>query len=283
VQFDINADGAKDQVAWNTSNDAILAMDANGNGRIDDGSEIFTPDFKGGHFASGSEALASLDSNHDGLIDEHDVDFSKLVVWNDANGNGIDDDGEVTSLASHGVTSLSAPGTPADEQIDGQSVTAHGVVTFADGTTGDYIEAGLDSSLGTPTPLLGVTDSSSFADGLDWDNVVIGTPGVADTLHGTDGADKFTLTDVHAVDLIADYNFEQGDSVDISALLGEHSGATKDNAADYVRYEGDTLQVDVNGAAGGHEFVDVSILNQPVADVKIVLDDGVDVTINHIG
>jgi hypothetical protein len=283
VQFDINADGGKDQVAWNTSNDGILALDVNGDGKIDNGSEIFTPDFKDGHFASGSAALASLDTNHDGLVDANDVDFSKLLVWNDANANGVDDEGEVTSLASHGATSLTAPGTPADEQIDGQSVTAHGVVTFADGTTGDYIEAVLDASLGTPAPLLGADDSSSLAEGLDWDNIVIGRPDQADTLHGTDGADKFTLTDIHAVDLIADYNFEQGDSVDISALLGDHSGAAKDNAADYVRYEGNALQVDVDGAAGGHDFVDVSILNQPVADVKIVLDDGVDVTINHVG
>jgi hypothetical protein len=134
-------------------------------------------------------------------------------------------------------------------------------------------------------PLLGVTDSSSFADGLDWDNVVVGTPDQADTLHGTDGADKFTLTDVHAVDLIADYNFEQGDSVDISALLGDNSGATKDNAADYVKYDSTTgtVSVDTDGAAGGHNFVDVAVIDQPTPDVKIILDDGVDVTVNHLG
>src|SRR5690606_15511921 len=45
AQFDINADGAKDQVAWNTSNDGILAVDLNDNGTIDDGTEIFTPSF----------------------------------------------------------------------------------------------------------------------------------------------------------------------------------------------------------------------------------------------
>jgi hypothetical protein len=130
------------------------------------------------------------------------------------------------------------------------------------------------------TPLLGGDGGS---DGLDWDSIAVGTPDAVDTLHGTDGADKFVLTDATAVDFIADYNFEQGDSVDLSALLGHDSGATADNAGEYVRLEGNTLQVDVDGAGTGHEFIDVSVLNQPVVDVKVILDDGVDATINHIG
>jgi len=43
------------------------------------------------------------------------------------------------------------------------------------------------------------------------------------------------------------------------------------------------LAVDVDGAGTAHDFIDVSILNQPVVDVKVILDDGVDVTVNHIG
>ena len=67
VTFDINADGKGDQIAW-TSDDGILAYDVDGNGVIDNGSEIFTPDFNGGKFASGVAALASLDSNKDGKL-----------------------------------------------------------------------------------------------------------------------------------------------------------------------------------------------------------------------
>ena len=285
VQFDINADGHKDQVAWNTSGDGILAIDLNHDGVIDSGKEIFTPDFNGGHFASGSAALASLDTNHDGLIDAGDIDFGNLLIWKDANADGVSAPGELTSLADNGILSISAPATPADATIDGQAVTAEGVVTHTDGSTSGYVEVALDASLGHDTPLLGVTDSSSFADGLDWDNVVFPTAGDANpTLHGTDGADKFTLTDLHAVDLIADYDFEQGDSVDLSALLGKETGVTKENAADFVHYDDNTgvLSVNVDASTGGHEFIDVAILNQHVPDVKIVLDDGVDVTVNHI-
>ena len=70
-----------------------------------------------------------------------------------------------------------------------------------------------------------------------------------------------------------------------SALFGSNSGATANNAGDYVHYDNSTghLSIDTDGAANGANFVDVAILNTPVADVKIILDDGVDVTINHIG
>jgi hypothetical protein len=275
VSFDINADGHADKLAWNTSGDGMLAIDLDHDGKIDDGKELFTPDFNGGHFASGSAALASLDTNHDGLVDANDVDFANLVVWKDANADGVTDAGELTTLAQNGIASLTAPATPADDLVGGQTVTAQGTVTFTDGSTGGYVEVALDAQLGSETPLLGGDDGGS--DGLDWDSIAVGT------LHGTDGADKFVLTDATAVDFIADYNFEQGDSVDLSALLGHDSGATADNAGEYVRLEGNTLQVDVDGAGTGHEFIDVSVLNQPVVDVKVILDDGVDATINHIG
>ena len=205
------------------------------------------------------------------------MDFSNLVIWKDANADGITEQGELTTLAQNGITSLTAPGTPTDSVIDGQAVTAEGTVTHVDGSTSGYVEVALDTSLGT----LGVDNPSAFADGIDWDNVVIGTPDQVDTLRGTDSADKFTLTDLNAVDFIADYSPGQGDTVDLSMLLGGgKTGVTAENVSDYVRYEGSTLQVDTNGT--GQHFVDVAIINQPVADVRVILDDGVDATVNHI-
>ena len=62
VQFDMNGDGVPGQVAWTTGEDGILAYDLNGSGTIENGSEIFSPYFAGGHFADGLAALASLDT-----------------------------------------------------------------------------------------------------------------------------------------------------------------------------------------------------------------------------
>ena len=57
VSFDINGDGVPDQVAWTASNDGILAYDVNGSGTIENGTELFTPNFAGGNYASGLAAL----------------------------------------------------------------------------------------------------------------------------------------------------------------------------------------------------------------------------------
>ena len=114
VSFDINGDGVGDQVAWTANNDGILAYDVNGSGTIENGTEIFTPNFAGGNFASGLAALASLDSNADGVIDSADTAFGNLLVWQDNNHDGISDAGELSTLTDHGITAISLDAAPTD-------------------------------------------------------------------------------------------------------------------------------------------------------------------------
>ena len=100
VTFDINHDGAQDQVVWTANGqDGILALDLDGSGKIESGKELFTPNFNGGKFADGIAALASLDGNHDGVINSQDQAFDDLVVWQDANHNGVSETGELRSSA----------------------------------------------------------------------------------------------------------------------------------------------------------------------------------------
>ena len=150
VSFDINGDGVADHIAWTAGNDGFLAYDVNGNGTIDNGNELFTPNFAGGHFASGLAALASLDSNGDSVIDSADAAYAKLEVWQDTNHNGTADAGEMSSLADNGITAINLDGTPDNGTIDGQQLQAQGSFSNADGTTGSYVEVALDSTLGTP-------------------------------------------------------------------------------------------------------------------------------------
>ena len=77
-------------------------------------------------------------------------------------------------------------------------------------------------------------------------------------------------------DLIADYNFGEGDVVDLSALLGSED-VNDTNANDYVRMDGKFLTVDVDGAANGESFVQIAeFLVAPGTDaLKILVDDDV--------
>jgi hypothetical protein len=94
---------------WIASADAFLIRDLNGNHQVDNGAELFgmgTALPSGALAANGFDALAALDSNADGVINAADADFSALGVWQDANGNGISDAGELSTLADHHIVQL---------------------------------------------------------------------------------------------------------------------------------------------------------------------------------
>jgi Ca2+-binding RTX toxin-like protein len=265
VQFDINADGADDQIAWTAGNDGILAFDVDGSGQIENGAEIFSPYFAGGNHASGLAALATLDSNADGKIDSSDVDFDKLLVWQDANHNGTSNQGELTHLADNGITSISLTGTPTDGMLDGQQLVAEGTYQTSDGTTGSFVEVAFDTSLGTPGVVtLTGTDADDTLVGTAKADILIGAL-AHDTLTGGEGADTFMFAEAGAaqVDTVTDYSFAQGDKLDISALLDGHFGEGA-NAADFIRLvntDGNvTLQVDTDGAGANATWADVAVL-----------------------
>jgi hypothetical protein len=78
----------------------FLALDRNGNGKIDGAEELFGNQDKD---QNGFEALRELDSNHDGVIDAKDKMFKKLLLWNDKNGDGISQKEELEPLSKRVV------------------------------------------------------------------------------------------------------------------------------------------------------------------------------------
>ena len=98
VYFDHDGNGFAEKTGWISSDDALLVRDINENGQIDNGSELFgnqTILSNGEKAANGFEALADLDSNHDGVFDGDDEAFGEIKVWQDLNQNGVVDDGEL--------------------------------------------------------------------------------------------------------------------------------------------------------------------------------------------
>lgn len=92
IAFDLDADGKPEQIPVLAGNSGFLIFDRNGNGKADDGSELF-----GVASGNGFADLAKLDSDHNGWIDEGDAAFKQLAVWS---GNGFQ------SLAERGVGAL---------------------------------------------------------------------------------------------------------------------------------------------------------------------------------
>ena len=110
----------------------------NGNGSIDDGSELFGTATKlanGQNAANGYEALAQLDANGDGVIDSKDAAYSQLKVWVDANGDGVSQSGELKSLASLDIASINVNGDKTSVKDAGNWIGMQSTFTKTDGST----------------------------------------------------------------------------------------------------------------------------------------------------
>lgn len=138
VYFDLNVDGFAQKTGWVHSDDGLLVMDRNGNGRIDDGRELFgdATILKNGKVAKdGFEALADLDLNNDGKIDSTDAAWSQIKVWQDLNYDGISQENELFSLESKGIVSLGLEyETLSEIQANGNTRIGMGFFTTFDNT-----------------------------------------------------------------------------------------------------------------------------------------------------
>ena len=74
--FDIDSDGVKDSISVLNGGSGFLALDKNGDGTVNDGSELF-----GTSSGDGFKDLAAYDSDGNGWIDEADEIWDKLLIY----------------------------------------------------------------------------------------------------------------------------------------------------------------------------------------------------------
>ena len=115
--FDIDGDGKKDEINRLAPKSGYLALDKNGDGVINDGTELF-----GTKSGNGFADLAAYDTDGNGFIDEGDEIFNKLKIWiTDENGHQ-----QLVSLADKGVGAICLQNIATDFDLTGQDGSAKG-------------------------------------------------------------------------------------------------------------------------------------------------------------
>ena len=149
--FDLNNDGILDRTGFVAADDGLLALDRDGDGIINNQSELFgNSDMAEDGFAR----LAELDSNEDGIFDAQDNLFDDVVIFQDLNQNGVSDEGELLSLSDHGIASidlnaLDLEATGDELFLAGNIISDVSTFTRVDGSVGEIVDALFQTELGT--------------------------------------------------------------------------------------------------------------------------------------
>jgi len=138
VFFDHDGSGQRIPTGWLQSDDAWLVLDRNGNGSIDNGTELFgtnTTKFDKQLALSGLDALCDFDSNGDGMVDARDERMCQLQLWQDRNQDGLSQADELSPLAERGISAIAVQGIPADTDLGhGNRIVATAPVLRKDGS-----------------------------------------------------------------------------------------------------------------------------------------------------
>lgn len=95
--FDLDCDGEEENISFLGAGSGYLALDQNGDGKINDGSELF-----GTKSGDGFSDLMRYDEDGNGWIDENDEIFHKLVIWSkDESGRDV-----MYKLADRGIGAI---------------------------------------------------------------------------------------------------------------------------------------------------------------------------------
>ncbi|MBK6413806.1 hypothetical protein [Sphingopyxis sp.] len=175
VKFDYDGDGMAETTAWVGADDGLLAIDKNGDGKVNNGSELV---FGGGGLSDLQGLAATYDSNGDGKLDAVDADFAKFGIWQDANSNGVTDAGEFRSLISEGIISISLTSDGrAYIAADGQvQVRGEALYTRADGSTGKLADAAFATNFADQQRVAATTGTAGLSTAMLVAGLAAATP-----------------------------------------------------------------------------------------------------------
>lgn len=134
ILFDLDADGEEDSISMLKPGSGYLALDKNGDGMINNGSELF-----GAKSGDGFADLAIYDEDGNGWIDENDEIFSKLMIWcKDQEGKDV-----LYKLADRGVGAICLKNVPTKFALNSEQdnttnayIRKTGIFLYENGATG---------------------------------------------------------------------------------------------------------------------------------------------------
>lgn len=118
--FDLDVDGREEQIAMLAPGSAYLAHDANGDGVVNDGSELFGPST-----GNGFGELAQYDDDGNGWIDEGDDIFRGLRLWSQR----PDGSSRLVGLGAAGIGAIYLGHAQTEFQLKDDENTTLGQVT----------------------------------------------------------------------------------------------------------------------------------------------------------
>ncbi len=117
--FEFDIDGAADQIRFVKPNSGFVALDANADGAITDGSELFGP-----RTGDGFAELAEHDADGNNWIDENDPVYDGLRIWS-KDGTGND---QLVALGARDIGAIYLGHATTPFEMRGQSNELQGVV-----------------------------------------------------------------------------------------------------------------------------------------------------------
>ena len=263
------ADGSDEAIrtAWVAAGDALLVFDANNSGTVDESREYVFTEWAEAATSDMAALREVFDTNQDDVLDASDDNWDQFKVWQDANSDGVTDEGELKSLDEAGITSIaltynetseSSTEAGGDVLVAGQSdVTwADGRVTQAEDTA--FAIAATDNAPETESEPSDAANSAGLLLGTDDDANLAWA--LSDEGGAADDASIFALQS------------DEGEAISLADLLGD---VAQDDLADYIRVESDGLNTVVSINPDG--------LGADTAQQQSLTIEGVDLTTDTNG
>lgn len=237
ARFDWDGDGVAQQTAWVGPRDGFLTIDlaadgsAGPDGVIDQRKELAFTDWAAGTKSDLEGLRAAFDSNGDDVLDGRDARWGEFRIWQDANQNGVTDEGELKTLDQWGISSISlaAGAGETTARPDGSVVGGTSTFTRADGTSGTVGDVRLTIEV---SQMIGTAEDDILNGGMGSNELV-----------GGSGNDVFVFAAGFGKDTIMDFlagsgtddliEFDDAVFADLSAVLAASSQVGTDTVITY--------------------------------------------------